>query len=76
MIPAISKWQAAQPGNRDGQMDAFVGMNSAQEDQLFAGRLLKRIQREIDPVVHGGQIVQSGARSESLMETKYPSRYF
>ena len=53
------QWQAALAGDRDGQMDAFVGVNSPEENQLFAGTFLKRIQREVDPVVDRRQIIQS-----------------
>ena len=40
-------------------MDALVGVNSAEEDQLPAAHFLERIQREIDAVVNGGQVIQS-----------------
>ena len=60
MIPGDEQRQAAQAGHRDREMDAFVGVDSPQENQLFARRFLKRIQRKIDPVVNGRQIIQSG----------------
>src|SRR5690348_18126231 len=40
-------------------MHALVRVNSPQKNQVIAARFLKRIQREIDPVVYGCQIVQS-----------------
>src|SRR5690348_1718353 len=40
-------------------MHALVRVNSPQKNQVIAARFLKRIQREIGPIVYGCQIVQS-----------------
>ena len=39
-------------------MDAFVGVNPAEEDQV-AATFLERVQREVDPVIDRSQIIQS-----------------
>src|SRR5690348_261029 len=40
-------------------MYALVRMNSPQKNQIIAARVPKRIQRKVNTVVHGRQIVQS-----------------
>ena len=59
----------AQARDLDREMNALVRMDAAEKDQVIAGAFLERVEREIDPVVDGRQIVQCGARSASLMET-------
>ena len=62
--------QPAQARNLDRQMDALVGVNPAEENQVIAAAFLERVQREVDSVIDRRQVIQPGARSESLMETK------
>ena len=54
----MSKRQSAQASNLDRQMDAFVRVNPAEEDQVIAARFLKRVQREVDPVIDCRQVIQ------------------
>ena len=47
-------------GGFDGEMHAFVRVNAPKEDQITAARLPERIQREIDAIVDGGEVIQPG----------------
>ena len=49
---------SAQTGHLDGQMKTFVRMDPTKENQVIAGRALKRIQGKIDAVVDGRQVIQ------------------
>ena len=50
----------AQARDLDREMNALVRMDAAEKDQVIAGAFLERVEREIDPVVDGRQIVQCG----------------
>ena len=50
--------QPAQAGDLDRQMNTLVRVNPAEEDQVIAAAFLKRVQREIDPVVDRRQVIQ------------------
>ena len=49
---------SAQASNLDGEMDTFIRVDPAQENQVFAATVLKGIQREIDAVVDGRQVIR------------------
>src|SRR5579862_1111941 len=50
---------SAQPCNLDRQMNTFVRMDSAEENDVIAAVFLKWIQREVDTVVDSCQVIQS-----------------
>src|SRR6516162_9813004 len=50
--------QSTQASNSDRQMDTLVWVNPPDGNQVITARLLERVQRDIDPVVHGRQVVQ------------------
>ena len=50
----------AQARDLDREMNALVRMDAAEKDQVVTGAFLERVEREIDPVVDGRQIVQRG----------------
>src|ERR1039458_9579185 len=66
---------AAEESHFNGQVDALIGVNPAEKNQVAAAPLLKGIQRQVDSVVDRRHVVQPGIRSELLIETKYPSLY-
>ena len=45
----------------DREMHAFVRVETAKEDQVVAAALLERVERQVDPVVDGGEVVQPGS---------------
>src|SRR5579864_4226000 len=49
---------SAQTSNLDGQMNTFVRVDSTEENQVITAGFLKRVQREIDAVVDGRQVIQ------------------
>src|SRR5207245_10579578 len=53
---------SAQTSNLDGQMNTFIWVDPTEENQVITAGFLKRVQREIDAVVDGRQVIQpSGA---------------
>ena len=56
--PRDEQRQPAQTSNLDRQMDTFVRVDPAEENQSSPPRFLKRVQREIDAVVDGRQVIQ------------------
>ena len=52
------KRQSAQASHLNRQMDTFIRMNPAEEDQIVTARFLKRIQREVDPVINRREVIQ------------------
>ena len=50
---------SAQASNLDGQMNAFIRVNPAEENQVITAGFLKRLEREIDAVVDGRQVIQT-----------------
>ena len=45
-------------------MNTLVRVNPAEEDQVVTARFLQRVQREIDPVIYGSQVIQPGRSIE------------
>ncbi len=85
LIPEVSRilhnagdqqLSAALAGGLDRQVDTFIRMYPADEDEMFAPGFALGIKREIDSVVDRCQVIEPGARSESLIETKYPVAVF
>src|ERR1700722_18979265 len=58
--PSDDQTHPAQTSNLDGEINAFIWVDSAQENQVLAAGLLKRVQRKIDAVVDRRQIIQAG----------------
>src|SRR3981081_329220 len=50
--------QSAQTSNLDGQMNTFIRVDPTEENQVITAGFLKRVQREIDAVVNGRQVIQ------------------
>ena len=59
MIPAICNGRPAALSHFDCRMNALVGRDPAEEDQVASGPALERMQRQIDPVVDGAKVVQA-----------------
>ncbi len=57
-MPAMIRRRPAPARDLDGEMDALVRMDAAEKDQVLTGAFLERVEREIDPVVDGRQIIQ------------------
>ena len=49
---------SAQTSNLDGQMNTFIRVDPTEENQVITAGFLKRVQREIDAVVDGRQVIQ------------------
>src|ERR1017187_9334236 len=49
---------SAQTSNLDGQMNSFIRMDTAEENQVITAGFRKRVQREIDAVVDGRHVIQ------------------
>src|SRR5258708_18525426 len=49
---------SAQTSNKDGKMNTFIRWDPTEENQVIAAGFLKRVQREIDAVVDGRQVIQ------------------
>src|ERR1700693_2057844 len=49
---------SAQTSNLDGQMNTFIRVDPTKENQVIAAAFLKRVQRQINAVVDGRQVVQ------------------
>src|SRR5437879_11311671 len=49
---------SAQTSNLDGQMNTFIRVDPTEENQVITAGFLKRVQREIDAVVDGSQVIQ------------------
>ena len=49
---------AAQASHFNGQVDALIRVNPAEKNQVVAAPFLKGIQRQVDSVVHGRNVVQ------------------
>ena len=57
--PGDKEWQPAQASRLDRQMDTFVRVNPAEEDEVISATFLDRVQREIDPVIDRREIIQT-----------------
>ena len=58
--PSDEQRQSAPAGHFDRQVDALVGVNAAEEDQVVARAFLQRVQGEIDSVIDRRHVVESG----------------
>src|SRR5258708_23926804 len=49
---------SAQTSNLDGQMNTFIRVDPTEENQVITAGFLNRVQREINAVVDGRQVIQ------------------
>ena len=49
---------SAQTSNLDGQMNTFIRVDPTKENQVITAAFLKRVQREINAVVDGRQVIE------------------